>query len=174
MRFFFLKPIYKFAAVAVLSLGAVACACDGYAISGLRLDIVDARTGEFAGADAVVNIRGRGYDFTDSIAFHALPPRFYLSERPGTYTVTISKPGYQTWQRNDVRVREEGITCPHVKTTQLTARLEPLNAAIRGNRAEVASTVLALRNEAGSATVADVPESTCAALRLWSSIGLRG
>jgi D-serine deaminase-like pyridoxal phosphate-dependent protein len=42
-------------------------------------------------------------------------------ERPGTYTVTVEKDGYQTWSRTGVRVRDGEC---HVQTVELTARLK--------------------------------------------------
>ncbi len=47
------------------------------------------------------------------------------NERPGTYTVVILKDGYQTWKKEDVRVRADEC---HVRTVSLTAEL------IRENR----------------------------------------
>lgn len=41
-------------------------------------------------------------------------------ERPGTYTVTIDKPGYQQWTQEDVRVRDGSC---HVQTVTLQANL---------------------------------------------------
>lgn len=44
-------------------------------------------------------------------------------EAPGTYTVTVEKPGFMTWVREDVRVAEG--TC-HVVPVQLEAQLTPV------------------------------------------------
>ncbi len=41
-------------------------------------------------------------------------------ERPGTYTVTVGKPGYQQWAQQGVRVRGGGC---HVQTVTLQANL---------------------------------------------------
>jgi hypothetical protein len=41
-------------------------------------------------------------------------------ERPGTYTVTIDKPGYQQWKQDGVRVRDGSC---HVQTVTLQANL---------------------------------------------------
>jgi hypothetical protein len=41
-------------------------------------------------------------------------------ERPGTYTVTVDKPGYQQWEQERVRVRD--ARC-HVRTVTLQANL---------------------------------------------------
>ena len=43
-------------------------------------------------------------------------------ERPGTYTVRISKPGYRPWERTEVRARKGGCG---VLTERLEALLEP-------------------------------------------------
>lgn len=42
-------------------------------------------------------------------------------ERAGRYDITISKPGYQTWQRTNIRVSEDEC---HVRTVRLDALLE--------------------------------------------------
>ena len=41
-------------------------------------------------------------------------------ERPGRYTVTVDKPGYQQWKEEDVRVRDGSC---HVQTVTLQASL---------------------------------------------------
>lgn len=41
-------------------------------------------------------------------------------ERPGTYTVTVDKPGYQQWEQESVRVRDGSC---HVQTVTLQANL---------------------------------------------------
>jgi hypothetical protein len=45
---------------------------------------------------------------------------FGAQERPGTYTVTIDKPGYQQWKQERVRVRDGSC---HVQTVTLQANL---------------------------------------------------
>jgi hypothetical protein len=41
-------------------------------------------------------------------------------ERPGTYTVTVDRPGYQQWKQEHVRVRDGSC---HVQTVTLQASL---------------------------------------------------
>lgn len=43
-------------------------------------------------------------------------------ERPGVYLLTVEKPGFVTWRREDVRV--EADVC-HVITRRIEARLSP-------------------------------------------------
>jgi len=50
--------------------------------------------------------------------------------RPGTYDVTVARPGYRTWTREDVRVRTSGESSvfdgtPIPETVKLQADLEP-------------------------------------------------
>jgi hypothetical protein len=45
---------------------------------------------------------------------------FGALERPGTYTVTVDKPGYQQWKQERVRVRDGSC---HVQTVTLQANL---------------------------------------------------
>ena len=55
--------------------------------------------------------------------------RHYLAWEPearaGRYTITVRKPGYQTWTRTGVHVREGSGRCEHVRTVGLTAALVP-------------------------------------------------
>lgn len=43
-------------------------------------------------------------------------------ERPGTYTVTVSKPGFRDWQRAGIVVTADEC---HVHPVELSARLQP-------------------------------------------------
>ena len=52
----------------------------------------------------------------DSLALSA------AHERPGTYTVTVSKPGYRDFTQSNIVV---GADVCHVITVQITARLAP-------------------------------------------------
>ena len=45
-----------------------------------------------------------------------------VGERPGTYTVTLEKPGYKTWTQTGVRITSD--VC-HVRTVTLHAHLIP-------------------------------------------------
>lgn len=73
-----------------------------------------------SGATGVV----RDGSFTDpmqplDLGENALELRGAL-ERPGTYTVTIDKPGYRQWEQQGVRVRDGSC---HVRTVTLQASL---------------------------------------------------
>jgi hypothetical protein len=46
------------------------------------------------------------------------------SNRPGTYTIQITAPGFRDWTRPDVRV-EPSSSCQRVRSVQLTAALDP-------------------------------------------------
>jgi hypothetical protein len=73
-----------------------------------------------AGATGVLN----DGSFTDAMQPADLSENtlelFGALERPGTYTVTVDKPGYQQWKQERVRVRD--ASC-HVQTVTLQANL---------------------------------------------------
>lgn len=116
-----MQMTYLSIATALLLTLLAGCGCDQYGVFGLDIEVIDAETRAPVPA-AEITVRDGAYveTFSGSRAAAA-------SERPGTYSVTIRAPGYQAWQRDNIRVREEGVTCPHPDQVQLTARLEPLN-----------------------------------------------
>lgn len=81
-------------------------------------------TGTASGASLVV----REGTFKDSVAFPDARPELNdlnlnaAGERAGTYEVAVSKPGYSTWIKSNVRVTKNEC---HVNTVQLTALLQP-------------------------------------------------
>lgn len=81
-----------------------------------------------AGTASGASLVARDGDFKDSVAFPAGQPdlnNLNLSaagERAGTYVVAVSKPGYATWIKSNVRVTKNAC---HVNTVQLTAALQP-------------------------------------------------
>jgi hypothetical protein len=66
---------------------------------------------------------GRGFSENGAMVWTALRG---ADERPGTYRVEITAPGYAPWLRDDVRVRDGEC---HVSSVGLDARLQPLPAA---------------------------------------------
>lgn len=98
--------------------------CTTYMAPGIELWIYDATTGSSAACDAEVTLRDGDYAEarrSDSVAcgggmVHA------AYERPGRYTVTVTKPGYRAWQQSDVMVSAD--LC-HVGLTTVRADLVP-------------------------------------------------
>jgi hypothetical protein len=90
--------------------------CDMSAHPAIRLDVRDSVTE----ATVTEGIRAIARDgtFADTTLFR---PVQLAHERPGTYTVTVEKEGYQTWSRTGVRVRDGEC---HVRTVDLIARLK--------------------------------------------------
>jgi hypothetical protein len=94
--------------------------------AGLLVDVKDSLTnaGVASGASLVV----REGSFKDSVAFPSSRPDLdalplvAAGERAGTYQITVSKPGYATWTRSNVRVTKGEC---HVNPVRLTARLQP-------------------------------------------------
>jgi len=98
--------------------------CKTYAAPGLSIAIVDATSGKPIASNATVQISEGSFVETLTIPGDTANDGFHASgahERIGTYTVRVTKPGYVTWVRNDVRVQSGGC---HVRTTELTASLQ--------------------------------------------------
>lgn len=130
----------KTAAFALLALMPLLAACGGDTSGtfGILVQIRDARTGAQAWYDATLVTSDGAYADTirGSLGF---PPLYRDSvtwlgaarDRPGTYTVTITHPAYQTWRREGIRVRRgagknpfDGSDVP--ETVTFVAELEPL------------------------------------------------
>lgn len=132
-----MKKTAAFALLALMPLLA-ACGRDTSGTFGILVQIRDARTGAQAWYDAVV-IASDGTYADTIVGSLGFPPseKDNLSwlgmarDRPGTYTVTITHPAYQTWRREGIRVRRgdgenpfNGNDVP--ETVTLIADLQPL------------------------------------------------
>lgn len=97
--------------------------CTAEAVPGLVIEVRDADAGELP-ADDVLGITWDG-SFVDTLeVFDPAPDMLELygaTERSGRYDIAISKPGYQTWRRENIRVTEDEC---HVRTVELEALLE--------------------------------------------------
>jgi len=96
--------------------------CTDEAIFGLRIE-ARAADGATLDADGVLGL-ARDESFVDTLevfAFDGTLDLYGAGERAGRYDITISKPGYQTWRRENVRVTENEC---HVNTVRLEAFLE--------------------------------------------------
>ena len=112
-------------AVLILCLGITGCGdCTTEARWGLKVLVHDYSTGAAAGAGATVMAVTPGHSetlqpFPDAETFVG------ATERPGRYTLTVSKPGYQLWTRESVQV--EAGAC-HVETETVLAEIHRLPA----------------------------------------------
>ena len=85
------------------------------------IDIRDSASGTFVGAGARAIARDGTFAdtaFAEATAF----PYSLAFERPGSYTVTVEKPGYRLWTRDGVTVTRDRC---HVITVSIVARLQP-------------------------------------------------
>lgn len=113
------------------------CGCDSYDgifctaeyVPGICISVVDAVTGSPAACGATAWVIDDEY--SDLLSDSCVPsqPDSLQSpvlrgawERPGVYTVFITKLGYRPWSCGDVVVTEDRC---HVRTVELEARLEP-------------------------------------------------
>jgi hypothetical protein len=96
-------------------------ACTASVEPGIRLEVRDSVSGDGLGAEVLAMATDVG--FSDSLRLVPDPDSAYMSgldERAGTYDLTITLAGYQTWNRNDVVVNEGAC---HVHTVDVFARL---------------------------------------------------
>jgi hypothetical protein len=111
-------------------LGLAACdwvtgpeheACPPFISSAVFLAVQDSVTGANVAPGATAVLRSGA--FIESVVIPPDAPYVSLGMgRAGTFTVTVSRTGYQTWTKTGVEV-EEGTCGP--ETVQLTARLKP-------------------------------------------------
>jgi hypothetical protein len=98
-------------------------ACTAVFVYGLNLEIRDAVTGAPAADGATATARDGAY--TETLEPVPGPEtnlvRIGAGERPGTYDVTVTKPGFVTWER---RVTVTADEC-HVHPVLLDVRLSP-------------------------------------------------
>ncbi len=102
--------------------------CDLVAEFSLAVSVVDSITNAPRGGGALVTATDG--EFTRSTrgdmpaAGAAETKTLYLiSERKGTYTITVTRDGYATWQKSGVKVTADAC---HVRTAEVTARLKAL------------------------------------------------
>src|SRR4051812_37193609 len=94
--------------------------------NGVSVHVKDSVTGAFAASGAKIVARSSTYG--DSSALEAGHPEsdsqtLGAAHRPGVYTVTVSKAGYQDWVRGNVSVTAAD-KC-ELRNTELTALLQP-------------------------------------------------
>ena len=122
------------AAVSVLVLSASGCelftgpVCSLELVYGISVTVEDSLTGVPSAAGAQLIARDGAYADTVTVpASAADADRTALQaagERPGLYTVTVTKAGFLPWERRNVFVTAGEC---HVRTVHLTARLQPMS-----------------------------------------------
>jgi len=102
--------------------------CTDNFVVGIAVTVQDSLTGAPAASGAMLIAREGAYADTAVVPPNAPNPDSRVlgaaGERPGTYTVTVSKNGYRTWERTGVVVTMDEYGC-HVRTVELVARLQP-------------------------------------------------
>lgn len=115
--------------ILALAVGSWGCSdntgnCQAVVEPGLILEIRDSVTGLGLAAAAVATA-SEG-TFSDTLRYIGDPDsavRQGVDERAGTYTVTVTRPNYQTWTRTNVLVTE---TACHVQPVQIDVLLQPM------------------------------------------------
>lgn len=96
--------------------------CSTQWVYGLRIEVRDRATGAPAATGALVVAREGSYAETLRVV-HELEA-VGADERAGRYSLTISKPGYLTWEARGIRVSHDEC---HVKTVVVQAALDSAN-----------------------------------------------
>lgn len=98
--------------------------CTALFAYGLSVTVVDSASGSPAGAGATVVARDGAYaDSATGAPGRPEFPSFSLAgERAGTYSISVTRPGYKPWSRSGVEVTKD--VC-HVRGVAITAKLQP-------------------------------------------------
>ena len=117
---------------ALLAVASVRCgderapvACPAYAAAGLEVSVSNAANGQPI-CDATVTATDGLYS---EQLFEAACRFTGAVERPGTYVVRASRPGFTPNELAPVRVVMGGGECPHVDETRVTIELTPEDRA---------------------------------------------
>lgn len=102
--------------------------CTQEAVSGISVEVRDAASGAPAACGATGTFQEAAYvealsDAGQCSRVDSWPYLYGAFERAGTYRVTVSKLGYETWVLDSVTVTSDGC---HVQPVALQANLEPL------------------------------------------------
>src|SRR5262245_34964679 len=108
----------------VLVLATTGCnfGCDPLLTPGIRVTVLDSISNKRLGVNNVTVVAIHG-TFADTARVGA-DGRFAATvERPGTYRVQVTAPGYSPWQQQGVRVEAPGDCGNPDRTIELTARM---------------------------------------------------
>lgn len=114
-------------AAAVLAVGCSAAdptdivACTKVAQAGITVDVRDSVSNALVGRNALIVAREGAVADTSTDTPISDGPFSLVFERAGTYSVSVSKAGYQPWTKAGVQVTNG--TC-HVNAVAITARLQ--------------------------------------------------
>ena len=126
------RPSLRLVLAAPLVLAAAGCdllfdptMCTLEARPGITVAIVDSVTGTSAVRGSRTVARSGAFEHLsiagDDPAWDGITLVSLATERPGTYTVTVSKDGYRDWIKTNVKVVDGEC---HVETVSLTAKLQ--------------------------------------------------
>ena len=88
---------------------------------GIRVEVTSA-SGDTLSGTALVSAHSGDYADLEEVNLDQDHVAALSHERPGEYTVTVEKSGYETWRKSEIDV-EKG-RC-HVKTVELNVKLAP-------------------------------------------------
>ncbi len=97
--------------------------CTALFAYGITVTVVDSVSGAPAGAGATLVVQDGAY--SETITHSATSPDYSFSaagERPGRYSLSVTRSGYKAWSASGVTVTKDAC---HVKGVAITARLQP-------------------------------------------------
>lgn len=119
---FFFSALVVFLAVHCRDEAQPGRICTTEARVGIQVSVRDSLSGLPAAGGAVAVIQDQSFiDTLRAIPFADSLMLYGAYERPGVYTVLITKSGYRNWLRTNVVVNKDEC---HVITVQLDARLQ--------------------------------------------------
>lgn len=101
--------------------GNLPIVCTDQLVYGISVQVVDASSGAQRASGSTLTVRDGSYEevVTEVIGNNTMVA---APERTGTYAVTITRAGYQTWSQFDVEVTENEC---HVVPVSLLAQIQP-------------------------------------------------
>ena len=84
-------------------------------------------------ATPVLDARGEVRDGNYADSLREVGQGYYeaAQDRPGTYTLHLEQPSYESWDTSGVQVISPGGSCPLIESTRIEARLAPLESSAR-------------------------------------------
>jgi hypothetical protein len=116
------RPVAPVALLLLTGCGSILGGCDTEARPGIRLEVVNAETGEPEDDGAVAKAtKGSSVTFFGRSSNTGVREMFAFVPDEGRYTVEVSKEGFGLWTDNDVDVDRNSCG---FETTEITAALE--------------------------------------------------
>jgi hypothetical protein len=104
--------------------------CENFSSPAIFALPIDSATGQAIFTPVVTGVATEGaYTDTTKTGVETPPPELAFAwDRPGTYTLSVTAPGYAPWSLDSIVVRREG-SCNTLQTFLVNVRLQPAPAS---------------------------------------------